>query len=271
MRGTDIEFVIAEPLPSVLIRRLNLTGELLYQNEPEPFAGWLAGWTTEPQVYGKPMEIELSSSGPLQLALHSTIDQREATPISRIALRFHAPVPAEQTLGNPEEFAISLSTQSAVIEANLLLQGEQTSGELLLVQKPVTIKGISAAPERVALNNVLASSLGGINRLESRVSFSGDVHDLTWNVQSNLGEQISNGLTTALAQSWQAGQKHLVTQANQHLQTEMQKLSQSMSTRYQGLSEEVKVAQGMLKTVVPQTAGNPLNGLNLNSLKGVIR
>ncbi|QDU79336.1 hypothetical protein Pla110_10440 [Polystyrenella longa] len=272
MRGTTVEFVIAEPLPSVLIRKLNLTGELYYQQQPEPFVGILQGWTTEPKVYGKPLEIELSSQGSLQLVLHGTIDQRSDETVSRIALRFQAPIPPEQMFGDPKEFAITLAAQSSSIEATLLLKGEQASGEILLTQAPVEIKGFSADPKRVALNDVLARSLSGINQLESRVNFSGDVHDLSWNVHSNLGEQISTGLTTALTQSWQAGQEHLEAQANQLVKAEMQTLSQSMTSRFQELNEEVKVAQGMLRTVVPQTAGGlPLNGFDLNSLKGVIR
>ncbi|MCA9040573.1 MAG: TIGR03545 family protein [Planctomycetaceae bacterium] len=272
MRGTDVEFVVAEPTPDVLIRQLNLTGELYYQAQPEPFSGILRGWTTEPAVYGKPMEIELSSSGTLQLALHSTIDQRAEIPISRVSLQFQAPLPPEQVLGNPQEFAISMAAQSSAIEANLLLQGELASGEIILTQEPVTITGLSSDPKRAALNQVLARSLSGINRLESRVSFSGDVHDLQWNVQSNLGEQISAGLSTALAQSWDAGQEHLRAQANELVNAEMQKLSQSMGTRYQELNENIKLAQGMLRGVVPQTAGgNLLNGFDINNLKSVIR
>ena len=116
-------------------------------------------------------------------------------------------------------------------------------------------------------------SLSGINKLESRVNFSGDVHDLQWSVQSNLGEQISSGLTTALAQSWEAGQAHLQAQADQLVKAEMQKLSQSMTSRYQELNKEIEVAQGMLRSVVPQTAGgsNSLGGLGLDALKSVIR
>lgn len=269
-RGEEIAFTIENPMPDLLVRLLKVTGELNWQGNQESFQGELRGWTTQPKVHGKPLTLALKTSGPSALTLQASIDQTGEVPRNIVQFQTKLASGDTRTLGNPEQMAIQYAAQSTQLQGQMQLIGQNVSGQIQVVQSPVVLQAMTSDKEKALYQRLLNQSLQGIQHFETNVGFSGTIDDMNWTVESNLGEQISGGMSNALAQAWKAGQAQLQAKADQLLKGELEKLNGSMSQQYQQLTQNLKLNEAGLQKLIPRTA-NAGGGLDLNKLKSVFR
>jgi len=219
--GYDILFPRAEKLPKFLIERLDVSGEARLGNEMIPFSGTVAGITTEPAVYGKPLVIELAGQAAAQFRLHAILDQTKPKPTQEFAITYTLPEKTETTLGNDQQMAFLVSSEQTQLSAEFQLSGDSVSGELAIRQEPVVVEFLTAGDTAPETTEFVTAALNSFRQLEASVVWSGTLDEPRWKLRSNLGPQLAVGLNHVLTQRIESKRRELSIEADAMAQEQM--------------------------------------------------
>ena len=207
-KGLDIEFPLRHRTPSFLLELARLTGSA----QDIAFEGTLAGATSDAPLYGKPAKLTLSGKGSdgRSLMLEGVLDQVREPGTATVDFDYGGVPLAGLDLGDGQ-LGGALSRGSARVHGRLRLQGEQTSGEIVLEADGVELEprvGLGGAAGRLAKD-----ALKGIRRFRAVVGVLGTGQDLKFTLSSDMGQTIADalkrGVSDALAEQRKALQAKL--------------------------------------------------------------
>jgi hypothetical protein len=220
--------------------------------------------TSEPELYGRPLEFQLSAQGDGQITVAGSVDLRGDAPVCRLAFDSDWPRATELTLLDTGDLKLRLAAQRTVCAARMTLDGEQIDCEVHLRQSPARLDlhgpAVGISQGAIAPVNWLGHVLSGINEVAVTLHVSGMEHDPHWELESNLGPQIAQGLRATLATELQARQNELAAQADAIAQEQFAEFRGLLDQRFAGLFSELnrfeQLAAGSidLQRVMP-TAG----------------
>jgi uncharacterized protein (TIGR03545 family) len=262
-RGTDIEFAGCRKMPDLLVRQLELAGTARIGGQPVELSGTLYDVTTDPAVHGKPMRIELATTGSLPLTLAATIDRTGDVPRDTFQLNCHSVLLPAQKLGDADKLAVVVSPSTGSLAISLTIDGEQLAGHVALVQDHVKITSSAGAElARWQLDTALQQSLGRLNSLSTEVDLSGTLDAPQWELSSNLGPAVTDAVNLALEHAVRAKSQELVAQSQQIVDKQLASLDRLVKEKSAPLLAEIKGPTDELAQLADKATG----GLSLDKL-----
>ncbi|HID22892.1 MAG TPA: TIGR03545 family protein [Planctomycetaceae bacterium] len=261
-RGRWVTFPRKEQLPGVLVRRLRLSGRGDIAGADVTLSGSIRDLASDPRLYGRPMILELAGRGEADLHIKLVLDHTGATPKQHVQFLFAQEQSSRFTLGRPELLELAVTSQSLRWELELRLDGERLAGELRWRQDPVQIEPtLPAADGQPEITDWIRQTVADVREVEATLVIGGTWAEPTFQVRSNLGPVLAEGLTSALDRLVQSQQRRLVAQLERNLTIELTRLTSRFNDRYAGLLRALQDGQHVLDEAAAKISRSPLDRL----------
>lgn len=252
-RGVNVLFPGIPASADVLVRKLELSGDGTVDGKPYSFGGAIFDITHQPLRHAEPTTLQLRAEGAIEMIARGMLDRRAEIPIDQFVVEFPAVTQHGQTLGDPEKLAVDLAPGVARITADIQVADNDLSGTIRLEQND--LKLVTRLPPKYAKHvspeNVQAA-LAGMNRLEAVVTLSGKLKRPEYQLESNLGPQLSEGLRVAVQQELTAKQQQLVERANVEINDELNALQSDLVAKHGNLLEKLELGDEQLDQIKRQ-------------------
>lgn len=200
-RGEVIDLDSGPELPTVLISRCEIAGQLRSGGKPYQLTGILENLTPQPKLREQPLRARLRLDGEQVVKVNYTRD--DSTAAATESLSLHWPTADAPTIRLGSNDTIDLDIRDGRIEwwVELQTQGEQLSGRL--VSRRVDTRIELDAPERISRSVMFTSlkgSLASIDQVQVEATLAGTWKDPEFTIQTNLTELLRTGVREAAQQ-----------------------------------------------------------------------
>ncbi len=199
--GLRIRLPGYDDTPDLLVRELSLSGSASHQGAPVSFRGWCRDWTPQPRRHQQPTRLHVVSDGAIQMVGDWTSDRRHEQPTDHLALQIPALAVPSQELGDRNRLTVILPAGKMEVDAQINLVDDRLEGEVRLLQRSIQPRlrlGAELA-DRIQPDSI-ALLADGLDHLEATIHLRGTLQRPDARVESNLGDQLADGLT----RFWQA-------------------------------------------------------------------
>jgi len=258
-RGREVHFPKEKAYPAVLVRRLELTGELGLE-DPLEYSGVLEGLTTQPQVYGRPATAAIKGAkGTRRLDFKASVDAtgEELKTASELTV---SGMPMRQLqLGSPSSFLVEITGGTGAFEASLRTAGEELSGKAAGRLAGAAFKpkadNIKAAPLRSAVE----ASFAGLSSAVIETEISGTIKSPKLAINTDLANTLSKAFTGALGAEVKKAQEAAQKKVDEALKPHRARLDKMAAAKQAELGGKLKDAEsrisglgdGLLKNLAP--------------------
>lgn len=258
-RGREVHFPREKSYPTVLVRRLSLTGELGLE-DPLEYSGTVEGLTTQPKVYGRPTTALIKGSkGARRFFLKASIDAAGEELKTASELSFSGMPVKRLQLGSPSSFLVDITGGTGSFEAALRTSGEEiaamTTARLTGASFKPSTENIKAAPLRSAVE----SSFAGLSSASLEAGLSGTMKDPKLSIKTDLANALSKAFSGALGAELKKAQEAAQKKVDEALKPYRARLDDLASSKQAELGGKLKEAEskisglseGLLKNLAP--------------------
>jgi len=220
--GETFELLQGPQLPSVLVRRCEISGELQSSGKPYLLTGVLENLTHQPRLRNQPFHARLKLEGTQTIRIEYLRDDTSAD--VRESLTVHWPEVSAPNLKIGDSDSISLEMQNGRLElwAQLDAKGSQMQGRLVSRRVGTSIDVVSSAEAAdTVLVSSLKRSLSSVDRVEVDASFNGSWDDMNVEISTNLTQVFKSGMDQAIAAQLTATRAELASKLNATYQAQM--------------------------------------------------
>ncbi len=258
-RGRVVHFLKENTYPSVLVRKLALSGELGL-DAPLEYSGAIEGLTTQPRIYGRPTVVMVKGgAGARRLDFKASVDASGAQ-IKTDSRLLYAGMPVKELLlGSPSSFMLKITGASASFDAALKTDGQQLDGKASMRLAGASFKpqadGIKSAPLRSALE----SSFAGISSALIGAEITGTIKAPGLSVNTDLASGLSKAFAGVMGAEVKKAQDAAQKKIDEALQPYRSKLDGLAASKEAELGARLKDTEGklgaggdgLLKNLVP--------------------
>ncbi len=205
-RGRVVEFPPDVAQPRLLIHRANLSGQFAWRGVPTEFTATVYHLTDRPKQAAEPVRVEAQFQADAEYRFAATFDTRGKQPSTHLvasARGLHLPA---QLWGDIDDLALEVASVPLRVEADVTLGPRNLTGTITWYSSPSeTSDGRWAT---VRSNNPRLGEL--LARLDDRrllppelrvtIHVWGTPEQPTWELESNLGEQLARNLNRVLVE-----------------------------------------------------------------------
>jgi uncharacterized protein (TIGR03545 family) len=264
LRGSDVDFSNPNKLPLFLVRKLKLTGEADIGGELVSFKGLITDITSDPVLYGKPVVVQLYGKKTAIIQVKAVIDHTVATPVYDIAVAYSLPERSEMQLGKESKVMLNLAAAKTDWRAQFRLTGDEIAGELKLKQSPVVVTVNVEKEIKPEIKRVLEQSLTGVNSIEATISLWGPYKKPEWKVKSNLGEQMSAGMSDVMSRELDLKRQELATKVDSLTREKMVEFDTMLNDQFKTLVADLNLSEQNAQKLIQRLADR--SGLNIEKL-----
>ncbi len=266
--GWDIVFSQEDPTPKFLIKKALISGNTQLGEDQFRFSGSITGITSQPLIYGQLLKVDLVGDGDLKAHFRFQRDQAEQQPTNNVDLFCDIPHPLQLQLGRSSKLSIVAEAPKTVFRLQLALKDKQLDGRMAVQQPGVRITSrstdIGQPIEPNGLHQALQTALGNVNQLQADVHLAGTIDSPEWQLESNLGTELADGLNNVIAQQFTAQRDKLREKIDLAAQAQTTKFREQIGQRYGTLTSQLDLNENQAQKLIQRVAGG--KSLKLNNL-----
>jgi uncharacterized protein (TIGR03545 family) len=229
-RGEDVFFAGGRRGPGVLIRSLRLDGTMRIAGRPVKFHGTLSDLASTPALHNGPIRLHLSTAGPLSMDLQVAIDRSSGQPREMLLVECQRLVLSEQSLGSADKLQVKLAPSIAAMNINVLLEGDNLSGDIQFVQSNVRMTPLLGGESNSEpLLTALFDSLVPDKSFSTRILLAGTLDSPTCQLSSNVGSTVVDAIVRAAGRSRDARVAMLTAEAGRRVDEQLASLERKAS------------------------------------------
>lgn len=239
-RGVDF-LLGTSRLPDYLIRQLSFDGRGRLGKQEFTFVGTAQGVTNQADLYRQPMVIQLTTGGKYATQVEAVLDRSLAEGAKdQISIRCPKFPQPQRLLGNGSQLAVAVSPGEAELSIDLRIDGDHLSGQIKLLEPDAAFSPYVAQPNPQSrlLDNV-QFALEQVEGLETTAILSGTVHDPQCQLESNLGPQLTHGLSLAIQRETESKRTALAASSKQLLELTLQRFDQRLQENQTALLDQI--------------------------------
>ena len=258
-RGRMVYFPKERAYPTVLVRRLALSGELGLE-APLDYSGVVEGLTTQPQVYGRPTTaLVRGAKGARRLDLRASLDATGDTIKSDSALLYSGIPVKELKLGSPGSFLVDITGATGSFDGVLKTSGDSLDGKAAMKLTGASFRPDASAIKAAPLRSAVESAFSGLNSATLEAEISGTVKDPKLSVDTDLASALSRAFGAAAGAELKKAQEQAGRKVDEALKPYRAKLDGLAASKQGELADKLKAGDakingavdGLLKGLVP--------------------
>jgi uncharacterized protein (TIGR03545 family) len=274
MAGTTVDFPRLDAWPTFLVERGNLDFAFGKDTTAGQFKATLAGWTTQPALYGKPATVEaagnIGGANPIRVNLSGLSDHVSSVSRDQVKAQVQGlPLPAFEIPGLPFSVAPGRSNGNFAFS----LEGDRIAGTWSIASSQAAWTADSAQVSGFGLvENTIWRVVSGLNQLQVAAELSGTVSNPVLRVSSNIDQAIAGQLKAVAGQELAKGEAKaraavdkVVNEKTAPLVVQVNDLKGQAATRLGLDRSQLDDAQRQLEVQLKRYGGG-LGGIKLPSL-----
>ena len=242
--GVNVLFGNQRRQPDFLVESLQLDGETTIGGKSYSFAAAASGLTTQPRLYGRPVELRAQLVGDVTFEVHALIDRTGETPFDQVVIDCPDLTLPEVSLGREEAIALAVRPGNTHLWIGVNVSGEQISGRMLLKQSEVELTPTVAEAlggQRLADNLALATE--SLREIEIQIDLAGPLDHPQWVLRSNLGRNLVEGLNKAAVAELEDRRDQATRLVQEQIDKELNKFRNRLSTDEEILMARLKLSE----------------------------
>jgi uncharacterized protein (TIGR03545 family) len=212
-QGQDIDFPLQEAKPKFLIEEIFISGATNQEDTSRVLrlAGKVTGITSQPAVYGKPLNFQLDARLPNANAyqLSGEIDHTTETPAERFQIKATAIPLGDIQLPERPYLPSRIAAQRADVATRFSLVGQQIDFELRLEARPVSFGFAEHLKRDDIISRITSGVFNSIDRLNLSARVSGRPGELHFHIGSNIDNLLAERMKGVLGESVKAAQAEI--------------------------------------------------------------
>ncbi len=238
--GRDFEFAIRNPAPDFLLKRLTLSGQMSIHGEKVPFSATLSDVTEDPKLLQRPCVMELIAEGSRPLNLRITYDATIDEPVAEMIASYADSNPIPLLAGKPQETCLTGTLSDLSWQTQLRVQDSRIEGQIDLDSEISNLKFAATEDVRTEIVDAANDAMTSLSKLNATVMIGGTLRDPEINLESDVGEQISEGVKHAFTQQLDIAKERLVAEVNTFAGEQIEKLTGRFKGEYDQLMTKNK-------------------------------
>ena len=243
-RGLDLKIPLADKLPGLLIKSIDIEGEGRFANHHTKFAGTAYNLSSHPHLHDQPASFELRAQGDQHVIVKCVLDRRSEQSVDSLSIICpDLEIRESQLLGEPNSIQVTMGPRSRIqAEIEIHAIDNQLSGEIIFRRSNVSLHldklNSLAGGEDAALK--INQGLLGLSQFESKVQISGTFEDYNYVLKSDLGTRFSNAVSQELNSREQLATEARKKLLNRLLEIQLQKLDNEIGPQLIQLENSLK-------------------------------
>lgn len=214
-RGERVPFGRRD-VPGFLVEKLLVEGRGTVDGRQFEFGGSVCDVASEPRWHPRPTVVRLATRGDIEAQFEATIDRRGDVPQERYVLSCPQLASPRRVLGDEQNMAFEVAESRGHLWVELTLANDDLRGQVVWKQESVQLTPLGAESlHGIRLREPLRVAAEHVRSLEAVCDVSGSWKKPELKLQSNLGTQLSAGLSTALRQELERRAGELTQQAEE--------------------------------------------------------
>jgi len=265
-RGVDFPFRAQLGL-DFLIQELAFSGQST-TGSPFTFSGRATDLTHQIRRNGKPVVIELATSGSVAARIRTEVDFSGDTPTYRFIAQCPRLVQPSYKMGADKSLQVHVASSPVALWLDVRLVGDQISGDVRWRQDELAMTPTLPGEYGKHLSAGLGEVFQEINSLHVVVQVAGSADQPHWKVKSNLGNQLSDGLRVVAERQVGRLGEQLVTRLDSEVAERIGQLDKILDGRQAGLTEAFESLETIQRQLTERWYG-PLKRVGLSQANGL--
>jgi len=236
--GRDFEFLVRNPAPDFLLKKLALSGQISVNEELIPFSALVSDVTEDPKLLGRPCVMRLRADGTRPLQLRATWDATGNVPVAELLADFRDTNRIPLQVGKPQQTCVTATLRDLSWTTQLRLIGDQMDGNIKLASGIDNLHLEAETKVRPEIIEAANDAFSAVQVLNASVSLGGTLKQPELELQSDVGEQISEGIRLAFANQLDRARERMLTEVNAYAGDQIGKLKGRFSGEYERLMTE---------------------------------
>ena len=238
--GRDFEFLMRNPAPDFLLKKLSLTGLISVNKESVPFKAMMTDITEDPKLLGRPCVMRLNADGSRPLQLRVTYDATGEVPIAEMLADFRDTNPMPLLAGKPKEACLHATLSDLTWTTQLTLVEQKIEGRIDLHSQIGNMNFEAAEDVRKEIVEAANDAFDAVRVLNASVKLSGTLRNPVIDLQSDVGEQVAVGVQQAFTHQLDNAKQRLISEVNAYAGDQIEKLTGRFKGEYDKLLTDNK-------------------------------
>ena len=238
--GRDFEFVMRNPAPDFLLKKLSLTGIVSINKEQVPFKALLTDVTEDPRLLGRPCVMKLAAEGSRPLQMKVTYDATGERPRAEMLVDYRDTNPLPLVAGKTDKASVHATLSDLSWTTRLALIEDTIEGNIDLQSNIANLSFQASDDVRSEITEAANDAFNNIHVLNASVRLGGTLHDPVIDLQSDVGEQVALGVQTAFTNQLDKAKERLISEVNSYAGDQIEKLKERFTGEYDKLREDNK-------------------------------
>ena len=245
-RGRVVSFPKLNAYPSFLIRKMSVSGELGL-DAPLDYSGEIAGITTQPQIYGKPLTAAIKGAkGGRALDFKALLDNTGTSIKADLSLRYSGMAVNSLTLGKPGALGAAVTGGTGAFNGNLALTGEDIKGDVLFRVEGAKVTPNADSIKLAPLKNAIISSLSGLSSVGIDMKIAGTLKAPALALSTDLADKLNGAFKNAFGAELEKAKAEAQAKVDAALKPYKAKLDNLTSSKQQELKDKLDAGQKSL-------------------------
>jgi uncharacterized protein (TIGR03545 family) len=238
--GRDFEFVIRNPAPDFLLKKLSLTGMVSINKEQVPFKALLTDVTEDPRLLGRPCVMKLAAEGSRPLQMKITYDATGDKTRAEMLVDFRDTNPMPLVAGKSEKASVHATLSDLSWTTRLALIEDAIEGKIDLQSNVDNLSFQASDDVRSEITEAANDAFSGIRVLNASVKLGGTLRKPEIDLQSDVGEQVALGVQSAFTNQLDKAKERLISEVNSYASDQIEKLRERFTGEYDKLRDDNK-------------------------------
>ena len=238
--GRDFEFVMRNPAPDFLLKKLSLTGMVSINKEQVPFKALLTDVTEDPRLLGRPCVMKLAAEGSRPLKMKITYDATGDKTRAEMLVDFRDTNPMPLVAGKSEKASVHATLSDLSWTTRLALIEDAIEGKIDLQSNIDNLNFQASEDVRSEITEAANDAFSGIRVLNASVKLGGTLRKPEIDLQSDVGEQVAMGVQTAFTNQLDKAKERLISEVNSYAGDQIEKLRERFTGEYDKLRDDNK-------------------------------
>lgn len=226
LAGQDIKFPLKQGKPDFLIENIDVSAATNQQDTSQVmrFAGKITGITSQPHVYGKPLNFDLNALLPGAKAFGILGELDHTGDVARDKFRVNADGIRLGNIKLPQQPYLpnNIVASRGDFNANFALIGDELDFKLQLDATPVQFQFPEGTSTSDMISRVTRSVFSSIDRLNLSVGVTGKVDALKLKIGSNIDNILAQRIQNVIGESAAAARAEIRKRLNEVVQPKKQ-------------------------------------------------
>jgi uncharacterized protein (TIGR03545 family) len=252
--GQDIIFPGRRTYPNFLIKYIGISARdnRSPQNGGFYAQGVVTGITSDPPIYGKPLQIDLSGKAPgnLHLTLQGKMDHISERIDDSFSLELGNMTIPDLIIGKQPYLPESISVGNADIRSNLQIKSDEFSLELAIDGKNMAwnfgSNPMAAGTTGDLMKDVIQQTLARMDQVTINYRLSGRNRQLTVSISSDLDKLFNQRLSQVIDEKFAKLKQEIKSWVDQQLQEKQRELEKQKNEYQQQLTAKYQELQTLI-------------------------